>query len=212
MSVIQDGDTFLYEPWGGDCTAKWVDVNVPGLAEGSPPQTTRELWLARDLHNTDGSQVLKTMSGEGSRLVSLDTRVEVVWDNGGIKIAEMPSPDIIVVWHDSTPYQFIRSSPSRPIELIRIDQPEVVLAFPNQSNVDAGTAQLAYWMSQKLLNILNDIAAVFTLLPHNKEGKFNPTILNALFFWFSSVLVWKPTPKNHFPRRKKNWYSFQGWY
>ena len=81
------------------------------LPDGSTDSSlkTVELWLARDLQNTDGSQIFKTFNG--AQLTALNTRVEVMWDNNNVKIAEMPSPDIIVVWHDDTPYQFARSSP-----------------------------------------------------------------------------------------------------
>jgi glc operon protein GlcG len=99
VATIHDGDLFNYKPWGGLCTARWVN---------------NELWMARDPNSNDGACVWKTIHGDGQRLLRNGV-VHLLWDNCARPVAFMPDPDTITVWHDHVTYSFTRDTTAVPI-------------------------------------------------------------------------------------------------
>jgi hypothetical protein len=99
VASIHDGDIFYYRPWGGFCTAQWVE---------------NELWMARDLNSTEGTLVWKTTNGDGQRLLRNGT-VHLRWDNCRNLVAFMPNPNTITVWHGHLTYNFTREAPPVPV-------------------------------------------------------------------------------------------------
>merc|ERR550514_153141 len=53
IEQVEAGNKFNYPPWGGICTI----VEKDG-----------EIWMARDVHATNGSRIWKTQNGDGARL------------------------------------------------------------------------------------------------------------------------------------------------
>ncbi|KAH3767349.1 hypothetical protein Pelo_776 [Pelomyxa schiedti] len=93
-AAVQEGSRWNYPPWGGICTARWVDG---------------ELWVGRDVYgSTSGTCIFKTRNGDGARLVGLHNTVNLLWDNTTQLPAFMPDLNTITVIHGSTPYHFTR--------------------------------------------------------------------------------------------------------
>ena len=90
---IRNSDIFKYDPWNGNCHSKWVNG---------------ELWIARNLNSTDGTEVWKSINGGGKKLITLGTRIEILWDNKSIRFAEAVDANTIIVWHDDRQYKFTR--------------------------------------------------------------------------------------------------------
>lgn len=93
QAIINTNDMFYYEPWGSLCTTKWVDG---------------ELWIAKDINQTSGNYVWKTLFGDGQRLLNQGT-VALYWENQKKVIAYMPNPETIRVWNDNSYSDFIKS-------------------------------------------------------------------------------------------------------
>lgn len=98
-AIIHDNDEFNYIPWGGLCTAKWIGD---------------DLIIAKDLNQTSGNFVWKTMNGDGRRLLNQGT-IEILWDNKELLVAFMPDPNTITVWHGEVTYDFTRVIPVVPV-------------------------------------------------------------------------------------------------
>ena len=90
---IPEGSQWYYAPWGGVCTARWVNG---------------ELWMARDPLSTSGVRVFKTQNGNGNRLMSLNVVTDILWDNTANLSAYRPNANEILVKHGNTLYAFNR--------------------------------------------------------------------------------------------------------
>jgi len=90
---IKTGDRFNYVPWGGECVVEWHG---------------NDIWLRRTDTNFNGIRCWKTQNGDGIKLITLNTHVNLLWDNVGPHDAYMPNANTINVLHDTIWYNFTR--------------------------------------------------------------------------------------------------------
>lgn len=98
---INENDKFLYKPW----ESLYKNKN----------QTCFAIWKENDLIMTidskkeNGTGTWKTLNGDGKKLLKLNTRIKIFWENKKYLDAYMPNKDNINVKHGDIWYTFTRN-------------------------------------------------------------------------------------------------------
>ena len=112
-SILKNNDKFLYSPW--KCFFKNKDPICTLIWEGD------DFTLTVDINSKSQSGSLRTINGDGKKILKLDTTINILWGGKDYKEAYMPNKNTISVKHGKTWYNFDKVIDNKAIDNKAID-------------------------------------------------------------------------------------------
>jgi len=94
-SLLKNNDIFSYPPWNANCVLNWYN------------ETDFTLTPIKTNSSTCGpNSCLKTGNGDGIKVMTIGTRINVLWDGNVYKEVYLEDETTIIVIHDNSKYKF----------------------------------------------------------------------------------------------------------